>query len=161
MDLYSIALSLHSVLRWVVLVAGLVAAILGLAGVFGRRPWTSFDRIVGSVFVISMDTQLVLGLILYVFLSPLTQAAFADMGAAMGTPALRFYAVEHIFTMVIAVVLAHAGSILIRRASDDSKKQRWAAIFYTLALLAILAAIPWPGSAAGRPLNPFWMFGGQ
>jgi hypothetical protein len=63
--------------------------------------------------------------------------------------------------MVIALVLGQAGSILIRRAGDDSKKHRWAAIFYTLALLTILTGIPWPGGAGNRPLNPFWIFTGQ
>ncbi len=161
MNLYPLVLSLHSVLRWVVLVAGLVAAVLGLVGLFGRRPWTSFDRMVGSVFVIGMDSQLVIGLILYVFLSPLTQNAFADMGTAMSNPTLRFFTVEHSVVTVIALVLGHVGSILIKRTNEDSKKHRWAAIFYTLALLAILAAIPWPGSAGNRPLNPFWILTGQ
>ena len=56
--------------------------------------------------------------------------------------------------MLIGTALAHVGRGRVRKAPDD-RKGRTAAIFYGLALLAILASIPWPGLPAGRPLFRF------
>jgi hypothetical protein len=75
-----------------------------------------------------------------------------DFGGAMANSALRFWAVEHIFGMFVAMVLTHVGRARVRRVSNDVKKHKVAAIFFTLALLTILASIPWPGTVAGRPL---------
>lgn len=149
--MYEIVLLIHSWLRWVVLIAGLLAVIRGFAGWPGRSPWTRADDTAGAAFVGTLDLQLLLGLILYIFLSPFSTAAFADFGGAMRNSALRFWAVEHLFGMVIAVVLAHIGRARSRRA-PSMKKHRTAAIFYTLALIVILASIPWPGTPAGRVL---------
>jgi hypothetical protein len=75
----------------------------------------------------------------------------SDMGAAMKSSGLRFFAVEHLVGMLIGLTLAHIGAARIRKASPE-RRHRLAAIFFVLALLAILASIPWPGLPAGRPL---------
>ena len=71
---------------------------------------------------------------------------------AMRTAPLRFWAVEHVFGMLIGIVLVHIGRSRIRKAQTDRKRHRTAALFYGLALVAIAAAIPWPGLPNARPL---------
>jgi len=53
--------------------------------------------------------------------------------------------------MLVAITLAHVGRARIRKA-DIARRHRLAAIFYGLALVSILASIPWPGTPNGRPL---------
>ncbi len=146
---YGIVLALHNIMRWLVLLAGLIAAGRALYIWLGRREWTSMDGQPGLFFVIAMDLQLLLGLLLYVVLSPITTSAFRDFGAAMSNSGIRFFLVEHALTMVVAVVLAHIGRAMSRRATDGQAKARTAAIFYTLALIVILLGMPW-----FRPLLP-------
>jgi hypothetical protein len=150
--MYATLLLVHSLLRWLVLLAGLVAAVRGLSGWRSRRLWTLPDERAGFWFTLTLDLQFLLGLLLYVALSPLTRGAFQDFGGAMRDSVLRFWAVEHVFGMVVGIALAHIGRSRIHKTGNDARRHRLAAIFYTLALLAILASIPWPGLAHGRPL---------
>jgi hypothetical protein len=149
--MYPSFLLIHSWLRWVVLLAGLVAVFRAVGGWSGARGWTRIDDRAGFWFTLALDVQMVLGLVLYFFLSPFTTQALADFGGAMRVSATRFWAVEHVFGMVLALVLAHIGRVRVRNA-PASRKHRVSAIFLGLALLVILASIPWPGMAAGRPL---------
>jgi uncharacterized membrane protein YozB (DUF420 family) len=150
MDAYTIVLTIHNLVRWIALVLGIVAVVLSVLGWFGRRPWTERERKLGSFFAITLDIQLLLGLLLYLFLSPITTAAFKDFGAAMGTDSMRFFVLEHSLYMLLAVVFAHLGSILPRRAKTDTAKFQRATIFLGLALLLILMGMPWM-----RPLLRF------
>jgi hypothetical protein len=147
---------LHSLLRWLVIAFGLVAVFRALSGVSARRSWGPLDDRAGRLFVIGLDIQTLVGLILYGVLSPITSAAMSDMGAAMKDPLLRFYVVEHLVMMIGAVALAHVGRARLRKATGDLARHRTAAIFFTLALLLILLGIPWPFRAVGRPLLPIF-----
>jgi hypothetical protein len=64
----------------------------------------------------------------------------------------RFWAVEHIGTMTVAVIAAHVGRVLARRATTAGAQRLPLLICFSIALVAVLAAIPWPGLRAGRPL---------
>jgi hypothetical protein len=150
--MYLAVLALHSVLRWVVLVALILTATAAVRGWTGARPWTPANARLGRIGVIAMDVQLLLGLLLYVFLSPMTHSAFANFGAAMRDPISRFWAVEHIFLMVGALVAVHVGFAMAKRAVEPVAKHRRTAIGFSLALVATLIAIPWPGTRTARPL---------
>ena len=148
--MYTAALLIHSWLRYVVLILGLIAAVRALTA--GRRAWTRTDHQTGLLFGIAFDIQALIGLILYFLLSPFTHEAMQNVGAAMKNSGLRFWAVEHPLGMFVALALVHIGNARIRKTYDDRRKHRLAAIFFTLALLIMLLTIPWPGMPNGRPL---------
>jgi hypothetical protein len=150
--MYGLVLILHSLIRWLVLLAGIVTVVRAITGWRTGRPWTLADDRAGARFMMAFDLQMLLGLLLYFLLSPITRAAMQDFGGAMANSAMRFWAVEHIFGMLVAMVLTHIGRARVRRVTSDTRKHKLAAIFFTLALLTILASIPWPGTVAGRPL---------
>jgi len=141
--MYTGLLHSHNGLRWFVLLALLISIVLAFSGWFGKRDWNKADKISGLLLVIFMDLQFLIGLVLYAFVSPLTKAAFHNFGAAMRNPELRFYAVEHILMMVIALALVHIGKAKSKKDIAPWKRHRSAAIFYTISLILILAAIPW------------------
>jgi cytochrome c oxidase assembly factor CtaG len=152
---YSSALWLHSLLRWAILVSGAVAWFLSISGARGRRPWTEKDEMWGTIFIITLDTQFLVGLGLYAFLSPFTTIAFQDFAGAMTNANLRFWSVEHIAGMIVGIALAHIGRVKVQKASADLSKHVTATIFFGLALVAIIVSIPWPGETVGRPLIRF------
>ena len=116
---------------------------MGFYGWFSKKEWKNSDGKVGLFLMIFMDLQFLVGLILYAFVSPTTRLAFKDFGAAMQNADLRFYAVEHILMMVIALVLVHIGRARTKKAIAGWKRHQNAAIYYTLSLIIILMAIPW------------------
>ena len=148
--MYEIVLNIHSWLRW--LVIGTAFWTLLRSGMAAGRPWTPADARSLRIFTIVLDVQMLLGLLLYFALSPFTKQAMSNMGEAMRHAGLRFFAVEHVFGMAIAIALAHVGAVKIRKASSDARRHRLALIFVALALIAIFLSIPWPGTPAGRPL---------
>jgi hypothetical protein len=143
--LYTTLLALHNVLRWVVLVAGIVAAVRVVRGAPSSRA--------GLVFIIALDTQALLGIVMYAAVSPWVKTALADVGASMKDHAFRFWLVEHPFAMFFGLVLAHVARV-VERKDTEGKKRRRVAVLLTLAVALILAGIPWPFLPYGRPLLP-------
>jgi hypothetical protein len=143
--MYELILTAHSWLRWAALIAGVMA--VAMAAVSHNRA----DRW-GLILVIALDVQFLLGFALYLVLSPNTQAIFADFGAAMRDPVARFWAVEHVTLMLFAVVMAHLGRVLARRAAAPAAKRKRLLVCFVLSTIAMVAATPWPGMASGRPL---------
>ena len=136
-------LQLHSTLRWLLLLCLVITLVKYMAGWQGNQLWKKSDNIMGIVLVWLMDLQLITGIALYFFLSPITQKALSDFGAAMKDDNLRFYAVEHFSMMILSVILVHIGRAKSKKASSDVGKFRIASIFYLIALIVIFIAIPW------------------
>ena len=153
--MYSAALLLHSWLRWIVVIAGILAVARAAVGMSGGKPWTKSDDRGTLLFTIALDIQLLAGLALYGWLSPITRLAFSDMSAAMRNPALRFWVMEHFVGMILALALAHVGRVVIKKKTDAGDKHRLAAMFMGVAMLVILLSIPWPWGANPRPLFRF------
>ena len=150
--MYLTVLLLHSWLRWLALVGGAGAAVSALGR--GSEALRRTERW-GLIFMIALDVQLLVGLLLYGMLSPFTAEAMRDFGAAMRNPVLRFWAVEHITMMLAAVILVHVGRVLARKTTNVDLKRKRLLICFPLALLLVLGGIPWPGMTTARPLFRF------
>ncbi len=151
---YSTILFVHSWLRWVVIVCGLIATYMAVTDTSepGRGSRTDIS---GMAFMTALDIQMLLGLLLYLVVSPNMAEIRANFGAAMQIPQLRFWAVEHITAMLVSVVLVHVGRVLERKATSAASKRTRLSICFGVAMILILAATPWPGMRAGRPLFRF------
>lgn len=152
---YTILLTLHSLTRWLVIIAAAYAIYLAVSGLLNKSVWSKKDDRAGMVFASVADLQLLLGLILYFFASPITTAALRDFSGAMVNAGTRFFTVEHSSVMFIGLILVHVGRMLSQKGNNDRQKHQRAAIWFILALVLILVAIPWPFMATGRPLFRF------
>ncbi len=143
--MFGVILVLHNLVRWIVGIFAIYALYRTYRGWIGCKEWTKTDRQAGSFFTISMDIQLLLGLILYFLLSGLTRGYITLIERNQPVPAgeMAFFGLEHILVMIIAVGVVHFGSVLSRRLAEPVKKFRAAALSYSLALLLIIIAIPW------------------
>lgn len=153
--MYLFTKDLHNLFRWLVLLTCLWALFRVWAGLLKHSEWTKKDRIAGLVFTSVLNLQFILGLVV-LFVGPY-HTAYSNMGAAMKDPVMRFFAVEHPFMMLLAVIIAQAGFSMSKRAEADRGKFLRATICYTISSVLILAAIPWPGLKTGRPLLPSFL----
>jgi hypothetical protein len=143
MNFFYILLQAHSGIRWIILLAAIVVILKSLIGLFGNGKYGKFDNILAASFVGFMHLQGLIGVILY-FISPIAQQARSvGMGNMMADSNLRFWGMEHIVLMVLAVVAAQVGRSISKKASDDSVKFRFQAIFFGIAILLVLLGIPW------------------
>lgn len=142
---------IHNILRWAVLLFGLIAVMSAISGMVSKREYRPSDSRNNFLFMLSCDIQLLLGLILY-----FTNSWFdrlKDFGTTMKDSHNRFFSLEHALLMIIAWILVHVGVTRVKRASTSSLKFKKGLLFFGLALLLILAAIPWPfRETIARPL---------
>lgn len=149
--MYTLVLTLHSWIRWVALVAGLAATLTSMSDGADPAQTGRADRW-GLALMMALDVQLLLGLLLYLVVSPNMQVIRADFGGAMKDPVTRFWAVEHLMTMLVAIVVVHVGRVLARKARTGDAKRVRMLVSFGVATILMIIAIPWPGLRAGRPL---------
>jgi hypothetical protein len=154
--MYNGLLHLHSILRWVILILLVVAILRHLSGMIGRKPYTNGDRRVDLFLMISAHIQLLVGLYQWIA-GPLgiRNILNVGMGEVMKNAAFRFWGVEHFVGMLIAIILITIGRGVGKKNISDRKKHSTAFWLFFVALLIILATVPWPSrEGIGRPLFP-------
>lgn len=138
-------LHLHSALRWLVFVFMMATIIDSLFRMY--RPFKENERKLAFLSLVTLHTQLLIGLFLY-FTSPMI-AQFIEQGVIMKKPVARFYVVEHLFGMAIATILVTVGYVRAKRQSEHWSKHRMLFFYYLAALILILLSIPWPFREVG------------
>lgn len=143
-------LHLHSFLRWVVLILMLVAVFRAWKGMSTKSAFTGADNKAGLFLMICMDIMLLLGLYQW-FTGPLGLKLIqgSGFGAVMKDASARFFAVEHLVGMLLAIILVHIGRAAAKKNISDLAKHKKAFVFYLIALLIVLVSIPWPFREVG------------
>jgi uncharacterized membrane protein YadS len=136
----------HSGLRWIALLLLVIAIVNALASK-SKNSYVKKDKMINLFAMIFLHIQLLIGLVLY-FISP--KVVFVE--GWMKVAQARFYGLEHILMMIIAIALVTIGRKKAEKESDSSKKHGKIVVWYIVGLLLILAAIPWPF----RNLGPGW-----
>ena len=152
--MYAGSVHLHNVLRWVILILLLLNVYRHATA--SAQPYGEKDRKLGLFLMIASHIMLLLGLFQYfaggVGLKVITNVG---MGETMKNAATRYWAVEHGIGMILAIVLVTLGYGVRKKQFNDFVKHRRALILYTIALIIILASMPWPWrEGVGRPWLP-------
>jgi uncharacterized membrane protein len=126
----------HSGFRWVI-IALLIFAIFNA---FTRKNvYEKKDKMIYLFTMISLHVMLIIGLVLN-FISPKVQYASGFMKDA----SLRFYGMEHLLGMILAIVIITVGRRKAENAIEAADKHKKIRTFYTIGLIIVLAMIPWP-----------------
>jgi len=146
---------LHSLLRWAVLLFGLLTLVTAMRGLNGKKDFTNGDKRTALYLLISADLQLLIGLALF-FIKDWPAKFSNGMASLMSSTYDRFFAVEHTAGMLIGLILIHVGYAGTK--GNRPHKAKFSRLFWCtlIAIIVIIASIPWPfrNPEIARPLFP-------
>lgn len=143
--MYAIFLSIHSWIRWVVLICLVISVIKAYLGLRGATAFSSIDNALRHWTATAAHIQLVVGIIIYTQ-SPLVSFFWKNLDVAVHDSEILFFGLIHIAFMFLSIVLVTIGSALAKRRNTDPEKFKTVFVWFIIALLLILIAIPWPFS---------------
>ncbi len=126
----------HSGLRWIALMLILWA----IANAFTAKTYEKKHKMINLFALITMHTQLLIGLVQYFFTSPKTNFTSGWMKVEL----YRFFGMEHLLGMLIAIVLITIGYSKSKKGATDAAKFKSIKVYYLIAFILIIASIPWP-----------------
>jgi NADH:ubiquinone oxidoreductase subunit 2 (subunit N) len=132
----SILTHAHSGLRWV----AIILLLLAIFNAFTSKTFEKKHKMINLFTMITLHTQLIIGLVQYFITSG--KVKFFD--GWMKEAAFRFYGMEHLMGMLIAIVLITVGYSKSKRGTTDSEKFKPIKLFYLIGFILIIASIPWP-----------------
>jgi hypothetical protein len=148
---YPIALILHSWTRWALLILLVVVVFRAWQGRTGFGAWLPLDERLHTALVGVFDLQFLLGLWLY-GASPFARAFLGDLGTNIHNRELRFFGLEHVTMMLIAVALVHVGRARSKAVTDERLRFRRVFAWTVASLIVVVSSIPWPFFPVARPL---------
>jgi len=134
--MHSIILVLHSLNRFILLVLLLIVIARTFMGWQNKAAFTNTDNKLSLFLFISTHTQLLLVLILY-FVSPIVIFSSASMQDKVA----RYWLVEHLAGMLIAIVLITMGRTMTKKITDSTTKHKRMFVFNAIALVIVLAIL--------------------
>ncbi|MFC4722706.1 hypothetical protein ACFO5O_10260 [Geojedonia litorea] len=141
--MYETVKFLHSYWAYLVLLMLVIATFNALIKYFGNKEFGAFDFRISLFTLIVSHIQLLIGIVLFFAADYLTVISELGMGEVMKNSLLRSNIIEHPLTMIIALVFITMGYSKHKKKLTSKPKFKSFAIFYTLALILILAKIPW------------------
>ena len=150
--MYSTILILHSILRWLVLLSLCYAIFRAYKGFNTQSIFTNIDNKVRHWTATIVHIQLTIGMLVYIK-SPIIKYYFSDFKNLINNWNLTFFGLFHFILMVSAIVIITIGSAKAKRKKTDIEKFRTMLTYFSIGLIIIFIAIPWPFSPlANRPL---------
>lgn len=125
----------HSGLRWV----ALILLILAIFYAFTAKKFEKKHKMIALFAMVTLHLQFVIGIVQYFLSEKVTFAA-----GWMKNPLHRFYGMEHLIGMLLAIVLITIGYSKSKRKENDADKFKTIRWFYLIGFILILLFIPWP-----------------
>lgn len=149
--MYTFLILSHSLVRWLIVPAMCYALFRGFGGWLTKRPFTKTDDTIRHVTATLTHIQLMIGYVLY-FNSPFISYFRTHFKEAIQHFDFVFFGMIHIALMTVAIMIVTIGSSAAKRQQQDAAKFKTMSVFYAIAFIVILIAIPWPFSPlSARP----------
>ena len=117
-----LVLTIHSVIRWLIVLAALLALAIFGYGWLAKKSFPKLARILPAAYSGLLDTQVLLGLIFMIWTGL----------AGVGFPRFR---IEHMTMMILAAVIAHLPSRWIKAGKENLYRNIFFAIILSLLLI--------------------------
>ncbi len=153
--MYEPLLFVHSWTRWIILIT-LVGIFLRMTyGWIRNKEWTPLDQHLLSAFTQLFGTQILIGLFIWLSLSPIVKLGFKNPDLFWSDPVVSFWGFRHTLTMILTMIIVQ---VFISKSKpwSDLKKFRTFSLVFGVFIVVVCSAIPWPGLVYGRTLFRWW-----
>lgn len=140
--MYAILIFTHSLFRWLVLVSLLFAIYRAYRGWLADKTFTPFEDTIRNFATAVINIQFLIGLWLY-FKSPVVGTFWSNFSTAIHERELRFFGMEHVTMMFVAVSIINTSAQVVKKRSNDKAKFKTVAIWLTIGFIIIFFSIPW------------------
>lgn len=149
--MYQILIYSHSVIRWFVVISILYSVYRAYRGYASGAVFSKTDNSTRHWTATIAHIQLITGIVLFTQ-SPSVKYFWNNFSAAVKVKEALFFGLIHIALMLVGIVILTIGSSLSKRRSTDREKFKTMLVWFSIALLIIFIAVPWPFSPlATRP----------
>lgn len=149
--MYQTLTFLHSIMRWLVLASLVYSIYRAYKGYFYNSEFSKTDNNVRHCTATIAHIQLIIGVIFYMK-SPIIKYFWNNFDEAIHNLNIAFFGLIHIFLMLTAIILITIGSAKSKRKTTDRDKYKTMLVWFSISLIIIFIAIPWPFSPfANRP----------
>ena len=153
--MYTVLLSLHNLTRWIALILLISIIFKSYIGWKRKQEYSSLDNNLRISTVSTLHIQALFGLCLY-YLSPVVKYFWSDFGNAVKLREIRFFGMEHITVMLIAIIILSIGNIKVKKEKETKFKKQF--IWFGSTLLLIISSIPWSFSPLTHRPDFRWWF---
>jgi hypothetical protein len=143
--MYQPLLILHSITRWLVLATLLISICRAYIGFNQNKTFSKSDNALRHWTATVAHLQLITGILLYIK-SPVIKYFWGNFNEAVKYTDTSFFGLYHIVLMILSVVLVTIGSALAKRKNTDNEKYKTMLVWFSVSLIIIFIAIPWPFS---------------
>ena len=149
--MYQFLLELHSLFRWFVIISLLYTTFRSFRGFFSNATFSKTEDRFRHWTATIAHVQLMLGIYLYTQ-SPIVRYFWNNFSDAIHNTDQLFFGLIHIVLMLSGITIITIGSALAKRKKTAKEKFKTMMIWFTISILIIFIAIPWPFSPlASRP----------
>lgn len=134
---------IHSYWAYLVLLILILAVVNAIIGSTSKKEFKAKDLRISLFALITAHIQLILGFVAYYTSLYYETMRSVGMGEVMKNSELRKPLIEHPLLIIIAIALITIGFSKHKKKTTDTAKFKTIAIYYTIALILILAVIPW------------------
>ncbi|KDN54605.1 hypothetical protein [Flavobacterium seoulense] len=143
--MYQSILICHSFMRWLVLASLIYSIYIAYKGYYYKRPFTKKDNLVRHWTATIAHIQLLFGILVYVQ-SPIVKYFWKNFKDGIENIDIAFFGLIHFILMFVAITLITIGSALAKRKLSEEQKFKIMLVWFSIALIIIFIAIPWPFS---------------
>ncbi len=134
---------IHSYWAYIVLIFIIAAVVNAAMGLISKKEFKAKDLRISLFALITAHIQLIFGFIAYYTSAYYETMRILGMGEVMKNSELRKPLIEHPLLILIAIALITIGFSKHKKKTTDAEKFKAIFVYYAIALILILAVIPW------------------
>lgn len=120
---------LHIITSSLFVFLALFLSVRSLLGWLRNYTFKKMDRLLAKSFLVLLYVSLILGFLLFFWITPFKGIDPQNYKEAVKRASLRFWAVEHLYSMTFALIFSQIGLVFIKKSISDKNRFAYSAFY--------------------------------